>query len=201
MTAGGSRREGVSRRGIVSRTVSLLLVGIAGCQSPRSSADAESESLTPSERTASTTTPASSTTSTPVRDLSSLLPVATDGWTRTGTGEPAIGGLGAVDGVEADYESPDGTFYRVDVVRWDSREEARQESRWWVRVGWSVVVPYQWYTFAAGSGTPERTLTPEHPPQMPTTPVDGGAPAARELLALSPVLTAEYVRENETRTP
>lgn len=172
----------VYRRKIMSRFVPALFLGVGGCLS-----NSESNGTSPTESPTLT------------RDLHSLLPVAESSWSRERTGDPAIGGLGAVDGVEADYESPEGTFFRVNIVLWDSQEVASHRAGMWKEVGWPVVVAYGRYLFAAGSGTPKKTetLTPEHAPQMPTTPVPNSEDDARELLALSPALTPESIRENE----
>jgi hypothetical protein len=172
----------MDRRSVLSSILGIL---VAGCASDDNEATNSTSHATP------TGTPF------PTTDMEKYLPAADDGWKRLRTGDPGIGELGAEGGVEADYEAPDGLEIRVNVVGWEDAALARAKADDWADVGWQVVVPYRNLLFAGSTGTPKQTLTPEHPPQMPGTAVEGSEPVVRELLARSELLDQEYVTEND----
>lgn len=143
-----------------------------------------------------TTTTGESTESTDKR-AERLLPRARDGWAREGDPEAVAIGNDAYRGVRAAYRSPSGvgfaagTFYVSPMHGMDLSLEDLAER--FDCAGWQVALPADEFVFAASSGVPERTRTPETVVLMESTPVAGTAGTARDLLALSPALTRERV--------
>jgi hypothetical protein len=63
--------------------------------------------------------------------------------------------------------------------------------------GWQVALAYRRFALAAGTGTDQRTFTPEKPITLDRTPIPGTESLVRELVARSPALSADYVAEHD----
>ncbi len=105
--------------------------------------------------------------------------------------------LGAETGVVGKYESADGTRFRAVVLERFPRHDPTGKAERWACIGWDVAVAYEDFAFAAGTGTEQRDYTPETPPYMDRTAIPGSADRSRELLARSPLLSAERVDASE----
>lgn len=172
---------------------------VAGCsgkrQNPpkaeRSETEARTDSAVPTTRLSETDRTQSGT--------ENRLPKPTDRWTRLSEPEFIVVGNGSYDGYRASYSTSDGRRYDAVVMsRGDvpSPPELRSLGERLACVGWQSVVVTAERVYAASSGTTTETQTPEAPPLMDTTPVDGGEQPSAELLALSPGLTEKEIRQN-----
>ena len=101
-------------------------------------------------------------------------------------------------GAQARYVDPEGVEFVVLVLRPDrERFEVRGAAHGLACVGWQVALAHDGTAYAASSGTPQRTYTPEKPPVMEQTAVPGTTDRARTLLSFSPALTPELIAERE----
>ncbi|WP_415379998.1 hypothetical protein [Halosimplex sp. TS25] len=105
--------------------------------------------------------------------------------------------LGAETGVVGEYEASDGVRFRAVVLERFPRHDPTRKAERWACIGWDVALAYEDFAFAAGTGTEQRDYTPETPPHMDRTAIPGSVDRSRELLARSPLLSAERVDANE----
>lgn len=178
------------RRGV------LTLVGVtvaeAGCVGPAGSGVASDRNTSEP----SPTTDSSATTEPTYAGPRDLLPAAGDGWTLLNTEFAGYRRLGYDEGVLAAYESPDGTRVSVLIVTLRVGDPPSQADEF-ADTGWQVALAYRRFAVAAGTGTDQRTFTPEKPITLDRTPIPETEPLVRELVARSPALSAEYVAEHD----
>jgi hypothetical protein len=170
--------------------LALLSVAVAGagCTAPGTP---ESSSATPSQ-----TSDASATTEPTDAGPRDLLPEAGDGWTRLNTEFAGYRHLGYDEGVQATYEAPDGTRVSLLVVTLRVGDPTAQAEEF-ADTGWQVALAYRRFAVAAGTGTDQRTFTPEKPITLDRTPIPGTESLVRELVARSPALSADYVADHD----
>lgn len=178
------------------RVLALLSVTIpiSGCTFRGSDTDG-----TPSDHPPSTTSEptAETATSTPTSENPSpraYLPESTDGWELERTGDFEWSVLGGNDGIRGYYTGPDGGSYEVLVMF--SEYPVDGSARSWACAGWQIALALDSVAMAASTGTDQRTFTPERPPQMTQTPASEREAEVRELLTLSPKLTAAVIEDN-----
>lgn len=176
----------VSRRRVVRLSGLSAAAALAGCTVDRGTTE------TPPGTTRRTPTPES----TP----SDLLPDPNGEWELTGTEDWNWRMIGGVAGTIGEYDSPDGTLFKV-VVMDSGNSASDQRAEEWACNGWDVVLAYRTHLFAAGTGTTEQTFTPEQPPHMTKTPVPGSENESRELLTYSPLLDDGIIEEHRRRCP
>jgi hypothetical protein len=177
--------------------LALLSVAVAGagCTGPADPTVTEATTNTdPSEP--SPTTDSSATTDPTDAGPRDLLPAAGDGWTLLNTEFAGYRRLGYDEGVLAVYEAPDGTRVSVLVVTLRAGDPSAQAEEF-ADTGWQVALAYRRFALAAGTGTDQRTFTPEKPITLDRTPIPETEPLVRELVAWSPALSAEYVAEHD----
>ncbi|QLH76709.1 hypothetical protein HZS55_05045 [Halosimplex rubrum] len=195
----------LTRRSVLRAIGAAVPLAVAGCETPDSpepDADAApSPAPTDTPRVSRTPGTASRTTaspsSTPDRDAEDVLPEPGSGWTLTETRTMAARMLGAETGVVGEYERPDGTRFRAVVLKRFPRHDPTRKAERWACIGWDVAVADEDFAFAAGTGTEQRDYTPETPPYMDRTAIPGSADRSRDLLARSPLLSAERIDANE----
>jgi hypothetical protein len=185
-----------SRRSVLRLCGAAVCSLVAGCQAP----DDDEPTPDPSPTPTSTTTPtaSSSPTITPGATPDDLLPTDGDGWTLERTDEYDWGTIGGADGVRGYYTDAEGVECQVIVMRMSAGIEPGGTARLWkCEVGWTVTLAYETFAIAAGTGTVQRTFTPEQPPSMDRTPVPNTAENVKRLLANSPELTRALIDERE----
>ena len=178
-----------SRRRLLRASGLAAFASLSGClwESDRSTTDSPTR-----ERSFEDGTTGSST-----EDLSpeELLPREGDGW----SGEQVDRGFawsarGAEDGVFGRYTSPEDRSYEVVIMEVGREYDPETKAtNWACTVGWNVALTYRQFAVAAGTGTRNRTFTPERPPHMTRTPIPGTTEPTRELLSRSPVLSRAFV--------
>jgi hypothetical protein len=171
--------------------LALLSVAVAGAGCTAPGTPESSSSATPSQ-----TSDASATTEPAYSGPRDLLPEAGDGWTQLNTEFAGYRRLGYDEGVQAAYEAPDGTRVTVLVVTLRVGDPTAQAEEF-ADTGWQVALAYRRFALAAGTGTDQRTFTPEKPITLDRTPIPGTESLVRELVARSPALPAEYVAEHD----
>jgi hypothetical protein len=159
----------------------LSTISVAGCTSP-------------SDSPPSTSTPTSSVSPSATSQPRAFLPEPVNGWTRDRTEEFYAKERGGSDGIRGYYTGPDGEAYQVLVLF--AGDWADGNARSWRCAGWQVAFAVDGVTFAASTGTAQRTFTPERPPTMTKSPVPGTDARVRELLALSPKLDQSDIPES-----
>lgn len=174
---------------------------VAGCSGKRQNPPKAERSETEQPRTDSDvlTTARLSETDRTQSGTESRLPKPMDRWTRVSEPEFIVVGNGSYDGYRASYSTSDGRGYDAVVLKQGdvpNTPELRTLGERLACVGWQTVVVTTEQVYAASSGTTTQTQTPEAPPLMDTTPVDDGEQHSSELLALSPELTDEEIRQN-----
>jgi hypothetical protein len=174
--------------------LALLSVAVAGagCTGPADSKVSEP----PTSTEDSPTTDSSATTDPAYAGPRDLLPAAGDGWTLLHTDVAGYRRLGYDEGVQAAYEAPDGTRVTVLVVTLRVGDPTAQAEEF-ADTGWQVALAYRRFALAAGTGTDQRTFTPEKPITLDRTPIPGTESLVRELVARSPALSADYVAEHD----
>ena len=110
----------MQRRRLLASTGAMMTAAVAGCLSS-SGDDANDE---PSE---------------PDTDASpeDLLPESPSGWELDDDGEPAVGMVGADAGWWGEFVDTDGNEYRVEVKRWASEDDARENAYETDELGWT----------------------------------------------------------------
>jgi hypothetical protein len=174
--------------------LALLSVAVAGAGCTGPADPTGSESTTRTEP--SPTTDSSATTDPAYAGPRDLLPAAGDGWTQLNTEFAGYRRLGYDEGVQAAYEAPDGTRVTVLVVTLRVGDPTAQAEEF-ADTGWQVALAYRRFALAAGTGTDQRTFTPEKPITLDRTPIPGTESLVRELVARSPALSADYVAEHD----
>jgi len=173
-----------SRRNVV-RTFPPTIVASAGCTG-----------LTSTDDTPAGTPDGSATES--GETVEAFLPAEEDGWTRTRKEDRYYSNVGGEDGVYASYESSKDVRYDVLITKIKEAYDVRRKARHWkCDVEWQVVLRYEELIIAAGTGTAQKTFTPEEPPQMDRTPVPDTGDEIRELLANSAKLDPQDVDDYE----
>jgi hypothetical protein len=174
--------------------LALLSVAVAGAGCTGQADPTVSEPTTDTEP--SPTTDSSATTEPTYAGPRDLLPEAGNGWTLLHTEFAGYRRLGYDEGVLAAYESPDGTRVSVLIVTLRAGDPVAQADEF-ADTGWQVALASRRFALAAGTGTDQRTFTPEKPITLDRTPVPGTGSLVRELVARSPALSAEYVADHD----
>ena len=177
--------------------LTLLSVAVAGagCTGPADPTVSESTTNTdPSEQ--SPTTDSSATTDPAYAGPRDLLPEAGNGWTLLNTDFAGYRRLGYDEGVLAAYEAPDGTRVSVLIVTLRVGDPTAQAEEF-ADTGWQVALAYRRFALAAGTGTDQRTFTPEKPITLDRTPIPGTESLVRKLVTRSPALSADYVADHD----
>ena len=179
-----------SRRGVIAF---VALAVTAGCSENQPTSEPDTViDATPSDRTQS-----DSPTDYTGAEITRHLPDDPEGWTERRRPATEVTESGATASVLIVYERTDGVTAHVYLVTFQSAGAASRNARSWIDAGWQVTVAVENLLFAATTGTPDVTLTPEAPPQVPGTPVAGTEESLIELLAASPTLTAAQIREDQ----
>lgn len=191
-----------TRRDVISTISVVVASAISGCSSRDEKQNPETGvSETESARTDSDTPTETLITETNSvqKETKDLLPDPTEEWTQLSEPEFVVVGNGTYEGHRASYSTSDDRRYDAVVLkRGDvpNTPELQTLGERLACVGWQTVVVTTERVYAASSGTTTQTQTPEAPPLMETTPVDDREQRSAELLALSPGLTDEKVRQN-----
>ncbi|WP_459191205.1 hypothetical protein [Halosimplex sp. J119] len=191
-----------TRRSLLRALGAAVPVAVAGCGSTdeddpdEDSSHAPTPTSTPHGVTAVSTPTPTTAVSTTDQSAMTVLPEPGNGWTLAETRRMAARMLGAQTGIVGKYESPDGTRFRAVVLERFPRHDPTYKAERWACIGWDVAVAYERFAFAAGTGTEQRNYTPETPPHMDRTAIPGSTDRSRDLLARSPILSAELVEEN-----
>lgn len=164
--------------------------GTPGATRPTDTATRSTATPTP------TSSPPGTATATPAASPEDLLPEETDGWTLERTGQYDWTTIGGAEGVRGYYTDADGVAYEVLIMRMETGSPEAKVEHWTCEVGWSVGLAYEEFAIAAGTGTVQRTFTPERPPTMERTPIPDTTETARALLANSPALTKQLIDGN-----
>jgi hypothetical protein len=173
-----------SRRNVL-RTLPPTIVASAGCAELTSTDD------TPVGTPDGTATESG-------ESVKAFLPAEDDGWSRIRKEDRNYSNVGGEDGVYASYESSNDVRYDVLIAKIKKSYDVRRKARHWkCDVEWQVVLRYEELIIAAGTGTAQKTFTPEEPPQMDRTPVPDTGDEIRELLATSARLDPQDVDEYE----
>ena len=173
-----------SRRNVV-RTLPPTIVASAGCAG-----------LTSTDDPPVGTTDGSATES--GESVEAFLPAEGEAWTRIRKENRSYSTVGGEDGVYASYESSNDVRYDVLIAKIKESYDVRRKARHWkCDVEWQVVLRYEELIIAAGTGTAQKTFTPEEPPQMDRTPVQDTGDEIRDLLATSAKLDPQDVDEYE----
>jgi hypothetical protein len=104
-----------------------------------------------------------------------LLPEPPEGWTQTGNQEQSAGLVGAESGHAGDYEDSGGNQYDIEILRWTSESDAKEDGGEVYESGWPVYVVHGNFGFAAKGPDVDETVM---------------------LLSNSPSLTTEYINQN-----
>ncbi|MFW5939222.1 MAG: hypothetical protein ACOCQU_02115 [Halolamina sp.] len=196
----------LSRRGALA-TVAAAIAGFAGCgegEPPTSGERMTIDTATGSGTTTQADTDSatngtdSTTAGTDSPSAEDLVPADGERWTRTEFERREYATLGVESGIRADYRDGDGLAAAV-VVLEDPHDPERRAETLHCQVGWPVVLVVDAFAIAAGTGTPQRTHTPETPPQMDRTAVPETTDDAVSLLATSPELSSDRI-EADRRT-
>ncbi|QLH78532.1 hypothetical protein HZS55_15085 [Halosimplex rubrum] len=189
------------RRTVLTGLASL--VALSGCSFEESSPERPTRSQ-PNETTTRNRSPPkiSSTTEkatqTPELSVREVLPEEGDDWTLLDTGDVVPAPLTAESHIRGDYRGPNGTDFRVIVIKLPRPGVANfNAERLACEAQWSVALQYRAFAIAASTGTTQKEFTPEHPPQMTQTAIPDTSAEARQLLQQSPVLSQEIIEDNE----
>jgi len=180
-----------TRRTVLRGVGAAIPLVVAGCEAPDSpepDADAAPSSV-PTDTGAPSETP-----ELPARRA---LPGAGDGWKLVGSYRISATNLGGKAGFTGEYEHSEGTQFRAVALEASEGYYAARKAERWACIGWDVAVAYEGFALAAGTGTEQRDYTPETPPHMDRTAIPGSKERSRDLLARSPLLSAERVDANE----
>ena len=128
-----------------------------------------------------------------------FLPAEEDGWTQTQKEDRDYSQLGGEDGIYATYKSsPNDMISDLLILKIKKAYNIQNKARdWKCNVKWQVVLRYQEFIVAAGTGTAQKTHTPEEPPQMTRTPIPETEDEIKKLLANSPKFDLQAVNEHE----
>jgi|GEM_PF-462272 len=185
------------RRSVLTGLASLA--ALSGCSfedgDPERSARPRSDEPTASDHSPSRT---DTDTGTPELSVRETLPEGGDGWTLLDTGDVVPAPLTAEDHARGEYRSPGGTEFRVVIIELPRPGIAAfNAERLACEAEWSVALQYRTLAIAASTGTTQKSMTPEHPPQMTRTAVPGTTGDARRLLRRSPLLSREIIETGE----
>ena len=168
----------ITRRKAIKTLLPAVFVSYSGCSNQQNSAENG-----PSENTDS---------------AGGFLPHETDGWRRVCKEDADLPRLGGEDGVYARYNSPNNNEYDVLVLKIKEQYPVGDKAKTWkCDVEWQVVLTYKDFIIAAGTGTAQKTFTPEEPPQMTRTPIPESTKMVKELLSNSPQFDSQDVNDLE----